>query len=104
MSSLPAGSSIIRKSFGKIKDIVKVPDLIEIQSKSFNDFVQLDELPTQRKTIGLQKVLQGIFPIEYNDQMSLGFVSYELGVWTCTCDKLTSWANRYKWNCFSFNK
>ena len=79
MSSLQLGANIIRKSFGKIKDIVQVPDLIEIQSKSFNDFVQLDQLPSERKLIGLEKVLRDIFPIDYNDKMSLEFVSYELG-------------------------
>jgi DNA-directed RNA polymerase subunit beta len=104
MSSLQLGSNIIRKSFGKIKDIVQVPDLIEIQSKSFNDFVQLDKLPTERKMIGLEKVLRDIFPIDYNDKMSLEFVSYELGIWSCTCSKLTGIVNRYTWSCSSCKK
>jgi DNA-directed RNA polymerase beta subunit len=81
MSRLPVANAIVRKTFGKIKDIVKVPDLIEIQSKSFNDFAQLDELPSERSMIGLQKVLRDIFPIDYSDKMSLEFVSYELGIW-----------------------
>ena len=79
---------IIRKSFGKIKDIVPVPNLIEIQSTSFNDFVQLDYLPAERQLIGLEKVLRDIFPIDYNDKMSLEYVSYELGHWACTCGKV----------------
>ena len=70
MSSLQLGTKVIRKSFGKVKDIVPVPDLIEIQSKSFNDFVQLDMLPSERAPIGLEKVLRDIFPIEYGDKMS----------------------------------
>ena len=77
--------SNIRKSYGKIKDVVPVPNLIEIQSTSFNDFVQLDYLPQERKLIGLEKVLRDIFPIEYEDKMSLEYVSYELGRWACTC-------------------
>lgn len=104
MSSLRIGKSIIRRSFGKIKDIVQVPDLIEIQSKSFNDFAQLDELPSERKNIGLEKVLRDIFPIDYNGKMSLEYVSYELGNWSCTCGKLTGIVNRYTWSCSSCKK
>ena len=55
MSNLHMSKNNIRKSFGKIKDIVPVPNLIEIQSTSFNDFVQLDFLPTERKLLGLKK-------------------------------------------------
>ncbi len=104
MSSLQLGTNIIRKSFGKIKDIVQVPDLIEIQSKSFNDFVQLDYLPAERQLIGLEKVLRDIFPIDYNDKMSLEFVSYELGQWSCTCGKFTGIMNRYSWSCSACKK
>ena len=57
MSNLHMSKSNVRRSFGKIKDIVPVPNLIEIQSTSFNDFVQLDYLPEERKLIGLEKVL-----------------------------------------------
>lgn len=97
MSNLHAGKINIRKLFGKVKDIVPVPNLIEIQSSSFNDFVQLDYLPSERKLIGLEKVLRDIFPIEYEDRMSLEYVSYELGNWSCTCGKLTGIENRYTW-------
>jgi len=47
MSTLQSGKNTIRKSFGKIEDIVPVPNLIEIQSISFNDFAQLDYLPEE---------------------------------------------------------
>ncbi|HSW73655.1 MAG TPA: hypothetical protein VLG71_00715, partial [Candidatus Limnocylindria bacterium] len=104
MSDLHIGKGNLRKSFGKIKDIVAVPNLIEIQSKSFNDFVQLDCLPEERKLIGLEKVLRDIFPIDYNDKMSLEYVSYELGHWACTCGKLTGIVNRYQWSCSSCKK
>jgi DNA-directed RNA polymerase subunit beta len=97
-------NGIVRKSFGKIKDIVPVPDLIAIQSKSFNDFAQLDCLPAERKLIGLEKVLRDIFPIDYEDKMSLEYVSYELGDWSCTCGKLKGIANRYTWSCSSCKK
>lgn len=104
MSSLSSGKGILRKSFGKIKDIVPVPDLIEIQSRSFNDFAQLDMLPNERKLVGLEKVLRDVFPIDCDDKVSLEFVSYELGNWSCTCGKLTGIANRYTWHCSSCKK
>ncbi len=101
MSDFQVGKGTIRKSFGKIKTIVPVPNLIEIQSNSFNDFVQFDYLPEERKLIGLEKVLRDVFPIEYEDKMSLEYVSYELGNWACTCGKLTGIENRYQWTCTS---
>ena len=91
--------STLRKSFGKIKDIVPIPNLIEIQSSSFNEFVQLDMLPEERQTVGLEKVLRDVFPIEYEDKLSLEYVSYELGNWSCACGKLTGMENRYSWTC-----
>ena len=100
MSSLQIGKvSTIRKSFSDSKDIVPVPNLIEIQSKSFNDFVQLDFLPSEREEIGLEKVLRDIFPINYSEKISLEYVSYELGNWACTCGKLKGIENRYNWYC-----
>lgn len=104
MSQLHMGRANIRKSFGTIKDIAPVPNLIEIQSSSFNDFVQLDYLPEERQLIGLEKVLKDVFPIEYNDKMSLEYVSYELGHWACTCGKVTGIEQRYQWSCSSCKK
>lgn len=99
MSSLQVGKGTVRKTFGSTGNVVSVPNLIEIQSKSFNDFVQLDFLPQERQNIGLQKVLNDVFPIDYNGKMSLEFASYELGNWTCTCGKLKGIENRYAWSC-----
>ncbi len=104
MSNVLTSKSTLRKQYGKIKDVVPVPNLIEIQSTSFNDFVQLDYLPQERKLIGLEKVLRDIFPIEYEDKLSLEYVSYELGRWACTCGKLTGVESRYQWRCTSCNK
>ena len=104
MSSLRTGKETVRRSFSKIKDIVPVPNLIEIQSRSFNEFAQLDYLPSERQLIGLEKVFRDIFPIDYSDKMSLEYVSYELGHWACTCSKLTGITNRYTWSCSSCKK
>ena len=104
MSNLRIGKGNIRKAFGVVKDIVEVPNLIEIQSHSFNDFAQLDYLPSERKNIGLEKVLRDVFPIDYNGKMSLEYVCYTLGSWTCTCGKLEGIENRYRWKCSSCDK
>ena len=104
MSNVHMSKSTLRKQYGKIRDVVPVPNLIEIQSTSFNDFVQLDYLPQERKLIGLEKVLRNIFPIEYEDKLSLEYVSYELGRWACSCGKLTGIESRYQWRCTSCNK
>ncbi len=104
MSLMNVVRGVIRKSFGKIKDMVPVPNLIEIQSRSFNDFVQLDYLPAERQQIGLEKVLRDIFPIDHEGKMSLEYVSYELGHWACICGKLTGIVNRYTWTCTSCKK
>jgi len=104
MSRFGTGKGVLRKSFGKIKEVVSLPNLIEVQSKSFNDFVQLDCLPVERKNIGLEKVLRDTFPVAHNDRISLEYVSYELGDWTCICGQLTGIQNRYKWTCSSCKK
>lgn len=104
MSNFRMGKGNVRRSFGRIQDIVPVPNLIEIQSTSFNDFVQFDYLPEEREFIGLERVLHDVFPIDYENKLSLEYVSYELGNWACTCGKLTGIENRYSWSCSSCKK
>lgn len=104
MQGLSTGKGTVRRSFGKIKDIVPVPNLIEVQSRSFNEFAQLDCLPEERQHIGLEKVFRDIFPISYNEKMSLEYVSYDLGHWSCTCGNVTGIKNRYTWSCSSCKK
>src|SRR5882724_5231976 len=104
MSNVHISKSALRRQYGKIRDVVPVPNLIEIQSTSFNDFVQLDYLPQERKLIGLEKVLRDIFPIEYEDKLSLEYVSYELGRWSCVCGKLSGIESRYQWQCSACNQ
>ena len=68
-----------RQNFGKLSDVIELPDLIEIQSDSYKDFLQLDVAPTKRKLVGLQAVFKEVFPIEsYDGQCALDFVKYEL--------------------------
>ncbi len=69
-----------RINFGKLRDVLEVPDLIGLQIDSYRDFLQRDIAPAERKNQGLQEVFNEIFPIEsFDKQMSLEFVSYEIG-------------------------
>ncbi|KKP23901.1 MAG: DNA-directed RNA polymerase subunit beta [candidate division TM6 bacterium GW2011_GWF2_28_16] len=104
MAQVQLGKGVLRKTFGRIKEVVRLPDLIEIQSKSFNNFVQLDFLPSERKNVGLEKVLRDTFPVEHNDKISLEYVSYELGDWECACGALKGVENRYNWSCSACKK
>jgi DNA-directed RNA polymerase subunit beta len=70
----------LRRSFGKIKKIIDIPNLIEIQKRSYEEFLQADVAPEQRTDTGLQAVFKSVFPIkDFNETASLEFVSYELG-------------------------
>ncbi len=67
-----------RHTFGKLKAVAQPPDLIEIQTKSYRDFLQSDIAPAQREEKGLQAVFHEIFPIESSDgKYTLDFVKYE---------------------------
>ena len=69
-----------RKNFKKIDDVMEVPNLIEIQQKSFENFLQQNIIPDDRKEIGLQGVFKSVFPIHnYNNTSSIEFVSYKMG-------------------------
>jgi DNA-directed RNA polymerase subunit beta len=69
-----------RRSFGRIKKIIDLPYLIEIQKNSYDLFLQKEVAPDQRQNIGLQEVFRSVFPIkDFNDTASLEFVSYALG-------------------------
>src|SRR5262249_4377514 len=70
----------LRRSFGKIKKIIEIPNLIEIQKRSYEEFLQADVASDQREEKGLQSVFKSVFPIkDFNETASLEFVSYELG-------------------------
>jgi DNA-directed RNA polymerase subunit beta len=71
----------LRRSFGKIKKIIDIPNLIEIQKRSYDDFLQLTVESENRTDVGLQGVFKSVFPIkDFNETASLEFVSYELGM------------------------
>ena len=69
-----------RKNFGKIKQIVEIPDLIGMQRESYRRFLQIDVPPEKRQDVGLQAVFKSVFPIkDFTGSASLEFVSYSFG-------------------------
>ena len=70
-----------RVSFREREEIIDLPNLIEIQIKSYKQFLQLDKLPHERENAGLQEVFNEIFPIKsYDEKTILEFLSYNLGI------------------------
>ena len=69
-----------RTNFGKIKDPIEPPNLIEVQIKSYEEFLQKDVAPSHRKNVGLQSVFREVFPIEsYDGKMTLDFSQFDIG-------------------------
>ena len=68
----------VRKSFGKLKESLSIPNLIEVQKNSYKELTELDLDSTELKK-GFDRVFKGIFPIEdLNDKATLEYVSYRL--------------------------
>ncbi len=79
MISLFAANRRIRKDFSKIQTPVEIPNLIELQRRSYEKFLQADLAPNKRDNSGLQAVFKSVFPIEdFNRTASLEFESYVL--------------------------
>ncbi len=89
MYSLPKNVYRERKDFSKIKTTVPIPNLIEIQRKSYERFLQMSRLPSEREDQGLQSVFKSVFPIsDFRENSSLEFIEYSIGNWECKCGKL----------------
>jgi DNA-directed RNA polymerase subunit beta len=89
MYSLPKNVYRERKDFSKIKTTVPIPNLIEIQRKSYERFLQMNRLPSEREDQGLQSVFKSVFPIsDFRENSSLEFIEYSIGNWECKCGKL----------------
>ncbi len=68
------------RNFGEIPDEFELPDLTQIQTASYAEFLQVGVPSRQRKDQGLEGILREIFPVEsYDGQYSLDYVKYELG-------------------------
>ena len=69
-----------RTNLGRIPEICEMPHLVEIQTKSYEDFLQIDVPKSRRRNVGLEEVLREAFPIEsYDGSYKLEYVSYSLG-------------------------
>src|SRR3954452_23385579 len=78
-----------RFDFSKIPATIQIPNLIEVQKRSYERFLQMDRLPSERDDAGLQSVFQSVFPIsDFRNISQLEFVDYAIGNWECKCGHL----------------
>ena len=89
MQSLAKNVYRERIDFSKIKTVVQIPNLIEIQKRSYERFLQMNRLPAEREDVGLQSVFKSVFPIsDFRENSSLEFIEYSIGNWQCKCGRL----------------
>jgi DNA-directed RNA polymerase subunit beta len=73
------GRKRIRKSFGRIPEVARMPNLIEVQKSSYDHFLQIGVSADKRQNVGLEEVFRSVFPIrDFSDRAELQFVKYEL--------------------------
>src|SRR3989454_2307730 len=87
--SMTNGMDKERVNFSKIRTSIPIPNLIEVQKRSYERFLQMYTAPADREENGLQAVFQSIFPIsDFRGTSSLEFEEYSIGNWECKCGKL----------------
>jgi DNA-directed RNA polymerase subunit beta len=78
-----------RLDFSKIPTATQIPNLIEVQRRSYERFLQMDKLPNERDDSGLQSVFTSVFPItDFRGISQLDFVDFSIGNWECKCGHL----------------
>ncbi|MBE7202352.1 MAG: hypothetical protein INR70_31745, partial [Parafilimonas terrae] len=78
MANTLVGRKRIRKFFGKIKEVAEMPNLIEVQKASYDQFLLVDVPEGGRPDEGLQSVFRSVFPIsDFAGTALLEFVRYE---------------------------
>jgi DNA-directed RNA polymerase subunit beta len=78
-----------RLDFSKIPTSIQIPNLIEVQRRSYDRFLAMDKLPQEREDNGLQSVFTSVFPItDFRNVSELEFVDYSIGNWECKCGYL----------------
>jgi DNA-directed RNA polymerase subunit beta len=85
------GNGAVRQriNFSKIPTVIKIPNLIEVQRRSYERFLQMNLLPSEREDVGLQAVFNSVFPItDFRGIAQLDFVDYSIGNWECKCGSL----------------
>jgi DNA-directed RNA polymerase subunit beta len=89
MQNTANGATRERVDFSKIKTSIPIPNLIEVQKNSYERFLQMDLLPSEREDTGLQSVFNSVFPIsDFRGLSQLEFVDYSIGNWECKCGNL----------------
>ncbi|WP_437938571.1 DNA-directed RNA polymerase subunit beta [Sorangium sp. So ce341] len=79
MPSVVQSNFRVRKNLGRVRRIIDVPNLIDIQKSSYDKFLQMSVPPNEREEVGLQAVFRSVFPIkDFNGTSELVFVSYNL--------------------------
>ncbi|HAR45670.1 MAG TPA: DNA-directed RNA polymerase subunit beta, partial [Nitrospiraceae bacterium] len=79
----------VRKDFSNIPAILEIPDLIEIQKRSYDNFLQKEIASDKRKEQGLQAAFKSVFPIhDFNETAMVEYLGFSLGdpkysVWEC---------------------
>ena len=69
----------LRKDFSKIPQVLDIPHLLDVQIKSYEDFLQADVPPDKRSDTGLHGAFKAVFPLEdYNGKASLEYLHYRL--------------------------
>jgi DNA-directed RNA polymerase subunit beta len=72
------GKKRIRKSFGRIPEAVQMPNLIEVQRSSYEQFLQRETRAVERRDEGIEAVFKSVFPIkDFNERAVLEYVTYE---------------------------
>src|SRR5581483_2887016 len=83
------GTGRERIDFSKIRTELPIPNLIEVQKRSYDRFLQMNLLPSEREDAGLQAVFNSVFPIkDFRELSQLDFVDYSIGNWECKCGNL----------------
>src|SRR6478672_10312452 len=78
MAQTFTGRKRVRKFFGKIKEVAEMPNLIEVQKASYDQFLMVKDPPGGRPDEGLQAVFRSVFPIsDFSGTSMLEFVRYE---------------------------
>ena len=72
------GRQRIRKTFGHIAEVAALPNLIEVQKQSYDQFLQMDIAHAQRTDTGIEAVFRSVFPItDFAENSRLEYVQYE---------------------------
>src|ERR1039457_1478490 len=84
MQNLAKGAVRERVDFSRIKTSIPIPNLIEVQKKSYERFLQMDLLPGEREDTGLESVFKSVFPIsDFRGLSGLGSVDSAMENWEC---------------------